>query len=387
MIQRKLPLSIHLFFLVFFYCQMGVAHELCPSIQQEKIQNIIPVFDSFIISFLRKVKAPGSVVAVVGPREVYFLKAYGVKKCGQSDPLTTKTLFQLGSVSKPLTATLVGILQAEHKLSIEAPVTTYLTDFKLQDQRRPLLFKHLLSHTSGVPSNGFNALIESFPERNKLYKEAQDTPLLAPPGEHFDYHNVMFGLTEDVLVAIMNQSFKKLLQENLFKPLKMPLACVGFESFKEAPHRAFPHIADAKGKILPRKIYSQAYYAVTPAGGINASMEDLIPFLQAHLGGFPEVLSADTLRLLHTSQIMEDHPPKWLKGDKPIRKTGYALGWRWMDYGDQRILFHGGWVGGFRNMVAFLPAHQIGVIILQNAETRLPLKAALKFFDLYLQTP
>ncbi|HUX78468.1 MAG TPA: serine hydrolase domain-containing protein [Alphaproteobacteria bacterium] len=387
--KRKVSLrvlGIHFLLLACFYCQGALAQKALPSIGQEKMQGITSSLDKFIINFSKTKTPPSCVVAIVGPNDVYFLKAYGIRKLGQPERLTEKTLFQLGSVSKPLTATLVGILQTQQKLSIQNPVTNYLKDFKLQGQEQPLLIKHLLSHTSGVPRKGFNALVESFTERSKIFEKAQHTELAAQPGQHFDYHNVMFALTEDVLEAAMHQPLEKLLQNNLFKPLNMPIACVGFQPLKESSNSAFPHVKNAKGKILPRKKYSQAYYAIAPAGGINASMEDLIPFLQAHLGGFPDVMGTETLNLLHASQIEEDHPPGWLKEEtKHVGKTGYALGWRWMDYAGQRVLFHGGWVGGFHNMVAFLPEHKVGIIILHNAETRLSLKAALKFLDLYLK--
>jgi beta-lactamase class C len=386
--EKRILLLAQMLFLIVFSSQVAFSQKSSQFSQQEKIQSIASALDHFIISFSKEKTPPSCVVAIVGPYDVYFLKAYGMRQLGEPERLTEKTLFQLGSVSKPLTATLVGILQAQGKLSLEIPISNYLQGFKLQGQTQPLYLKYLLSHTSGVPRKGFNALVESFTERVKIFEMAQHTPLDAQPGQHFDYHNVMFALIEDVLVAAMNQPLEKLLKDNLFKPLKMPLASLGFQPLKESSNCAFPHIKNAKGKIVPRKKYSQAYYAVAPAGGINASMVDLIPFLQAHLGGFPEVLSSDTLRLLHTPQITEDQPPEWLTEEsKRIGETGYALGWRWMDYAGQRVLFHGGWVGGFHNMVAFLPEHKVGIIVLHNAETRLPLKTALKFLDLYLDIP
>lgn len=364
---------------------MPRAESASPSAQQEKMEHIKPLLDDYIIAFLKKTKAPGCVVAVVGPREVYFLKAYGVKKLGQSDPLTEKTLFQLGSVSKPLTATLVVLLQTQNRLSLESPISTYLTDFKLQGQTSPLYLKHLLSHTSGVSRQGFNALIEGSATRQDFYKKAQNTPLSAQPGLSFDYHNVMFSLTEDILEASTKEPFETVLQNYLFKPLKMKYACVGLQALKKSSNRAWPHVKNKQGKLHPLKKYSQAYYKVLASGGMNASMEDLIPFLQLQLGGFPKLLSSEGRNLLHTSQITEDSPPHWLKNQsKHIGETGYALGWRWMDYGGERIIFHGGWVNGFQPIIAFLPQHEIGIIILQNAETFLSLKASIKFFDLYL---
>jgi len=291
----------------------------------------------------------------------------------------------MGSVSKPLTSTLVMLLEAQCKLSVEAPVTTYLKDFKLQGQKDPLRIKHLLSHTSGVPRYGFNALIENSSPREALFKKAQRTLVTAQPGRSFDYHNVMFSLIEDVLSASLKKPFEKIMRDHLFKPLKMEYASIGLQGLKKAADRATPHIINKKGKLIPLKNYSSSYYKVSAAGGVNASMEDLIPFLQLQLGGFPKLLPSEERSLLHTPQVTEEELPSWLKGrSEHIGITGYALGWRWMDYGGERVIFHGGWVKGFHPMIAFLPEHNIGIIILHHAETSFILDATFNFLDLYL---
>lgn len=383
--KRGFFFLVQVFFLLCFPCLMTLADNVSPVLQQEKMAYIKPLLDDFITKFLKKTKAPGCVIALIGPQEVYFLKTYGVKQLGKSDPLTENTLFQLGSVSKPLTATLAVFLQTQNRLSLETPISTYLPEFKLQGQTKPLYLKHLLSHTSGVPRQGFNALIESTSTRQDLYKKAQNTPLVAQPGLSFDYHNVMFSLTEDVLKASTKESFEKLLQNHLFKPLKMPYACVGLQTLKNASNRASPHVKNKRGKLYPLKKYSQTYYKVLGSAGMNASMKDLIPFLQLHLGGFPKLLTSEGRSLLHTSQITEESPPPWLKNQSEhIGSTGYALGWRWVDYKGERVLYHGGWLNGFHPIIAFLPQHEIGIIILHNAETHLPMKTLLKFLDLYL---
>lgn len=337
--KRSILFLVQVFFLFAFPCHASLAEDDTASMQQEK-EGYIKHLDDYITASLKKSKAPGCVVAIVGPREVYFLKAYGVKELGQSVPLTKKTLFQLCSVSKPLTATLAVLLQAKNMLSLETSISTYLPDFKLQGQTEPLCLRHLLSHTSGVLRQGFNALIEASSTRENFYKKAQNTPIVDQPGLHFDYHNVVFSFAEEVLNASTNEPFEKLIHNHLFNPLKMKYACVGLQALKNSSDRASPHVKDKKGKLHPLKKYSHTYYNVLGAAGINASMEDLIPFLQLHLGGFPKLLPAEERNLLHTSQITADSPPLWLKTrSEHIGETGYALGWRWMDYEGERISY------------------------------------------------
>lgn len=369
---------------LFILTQPTLAVASSPSLPQGKIEHLVTGLDHFVTAFLKKEKSPGCVIAVVSPQQTYFLKAYGVKQLGKSAPLTQKTLFQLGSASKPISATLALLLQSQGKLSIDSPVTDYLADFKLNGQADPLLVKHLLSHTSGLPRYGFNALIEASATRATLYQKAQNIPITAQPGENFDYHNVMFSLIEDIMEASTNQSFDTLMKNNLFEPLKMSRASIGYKKLKEATDRAVPHTETENGKFIAEKNYSKTYYTVSSAGGINASLEDLIPFLQLHLGRYPEILTPEARKILHASQITENEPPSWLKKFKKIKKTGYSLGWRWMDYAGARVIYHGGWLKGFHAMIAFLPEHNIGLIVLDNAETRLTIMTLMEFLDLYL---
>ncbi len=352
---------------------------------QPNWDKIIHSLDTFVTDYVKEKKVPGCIVAIVGPHDIYFLKSYGVKKLGQTDRITTKTLFQLGSVSKTITATLLIKLYDQNAIDLEEPITTYLSDFKLKDQEEPLTIRHLLSHTSGVPRYGFNALIETHPPRSELLRMVQTVKPAAHPGESFDYHNVMFALTEDILHVTHNQRFDHILEKTVFSPLSMAHACVGLNCIQQSKDRASPHIRNKKGQIIPLDAYSRAYYAVSPAGGINASMEDMIPFLKAHLGGRPNVLSSGARSLLHLPQVTEDMSPEVMKAkSEHIDKMGYALGWRWMDYGGERVVYHGGWLKGFHTMVAFLPEHEVGIIVLHNAETNLPWKTTCAFLDQYL---
>jgi len=348
-------------------------------------ERINPLLDNFITSSLKTSGAPGCVVAIVGPKDVYFIKAYGVKKRGHPDKLTRNTLFQLGSVSKPITATVVIKLYGQKKLDLEIPVTSYLPAFQLKDQVKPLTLKHILSHTSGVPRYGFNPLIESHAPRSELLRMLQTVQPSGDPGSTFDYHNVMFSLLQDVIHGVSEKPFDHVLTQILFEPLQMNRACIGLACIEQNKDRASPHVKNNKGEIISSNTYSKTYYNVASSGGINASMDDLIPFVMAHLGGYPDILSASARNFMYLPQISEDLTPEARKSkSEHIDKSGYSLGWRWMDYAGKRVIYHGGWVKGFHNMIAFLPDQDIGIIILHNAETKLPWKTTCEFLNLVL---
>ncbi len=376
----------HTFLLIVFFLTLSSHGASANILAENKLKLIISELDQFISSYLKKLKAPGCVVAIVGPQRVYFLKTYGVKKLGQIDRLTPQTIFQFASVSKTISATLAVKLHHSGKLSLDVPVTHYLLNFSLKGTKKLLSLRHILSHTSGLSNNGMNALIESCAPRKALYDHVQSQPVSSQPGEWFDYHNIMYGLIEDVLVAATKQPFQELLQENLFGPLGMRQASTGYQNMIMSKNRAYPHDIPHKSIVLrPAKSYSKCYYSVLASAGMNGSILDLIPFLQAQLGGRPEVLSPQELDMLHTPQIKSPETLKKIREKfRHISDSGYALGWRWMDYAGERVMYHGGWINGSRPMVAFLPNYKIGIIVLHHAETPLSFRTTMKFLNLLL---
>jgi beta-lactamase class C len=150
-------------------------------------------------------------------------------------------------------------------------------------------------------------------------------------------------------------------------------------------NRASPHKKDRRGKMVVVPQYSKGYYAVAPAGGINSSVQDMTNFLKMHMGGNPDLVSKRMLEMTYEPQIETQEVAHWGSMPKGIVKHAhYGLGWRVIDFAGEKIVFHGGWVNGFTNVIAFMPKRQIGIVILQNAETRFSWKMAVKFFELYL---
>jgi len=196
----------------------------------------------------------------------------------------------------------------------------------------------------------------------------------------------MYGLVEDILVAATHQSFKDLVHDTIFNPLEMKQASMGYQAMITSKDRAYPHDMANKSKILrPSQKYSKCYYSVLASAGMNGSMLDLIPFLQAQLGGRPKVLSPQELEILHTSQIKAPETLKRLQEKySHISDSGYALGWRWMNYAGEKVIYHGGWVNGSRPMIAFLPKYKVGIVILHHAETPLSFKTTIKFLNSFL---
>ncbi len=307
-------------------------------------------------------KVIGTAVAVVEGDKITFMKAYGVKKRGAKDPVDMDSVFQLGSLSKSVTATLTAVLQKN----------------KLVDARLPSN-RQILSHTTGYKRPGWNSRIEGGWSRSLLLKNLSQSER-EQPGK-FDYHNLAFSLIEDVIERATQSELKDAFKHYLFKPAGMKRASVGFEDFIEQANRTWPHVKTKRGCVAC-KTYSKRYHEVVPsAGGINASIQDMARFIQLQMGAFPSLVSSKELKQFHEPVTSASDAIRWLRKvphSGPI-KSYYGLGWRIADINGERVVFHSGWLKGFTNFMAFIPERKIGIVVLTNSESGFSSQTAMRF--------
>lgn len=350
------------------------------------IEHLIPLLEKKIAATMKAQGVPGMAVAIVSRDKVYYLKTFGVKRVGSKDPINPSTLFQIASLSKPINATLVGILQDKGKLSVEDSVSRYLPHFSIRNDNKICKVLHLMSHSTGVPNGGFNEQIEAFAPRETIIEKLKKRRAIAAPGKHFAYNNAMYGVVEDVVRGASGKSLSTALKEELFTPLGMRHICVGLDPLLNSTDKAYPHVRGYRGKYVPAENYSRGYYAFSAAGGVNASVQDLVPFLQLYLGKPSPIISRKSLQLL-TSRVVKN--PKAVIATEvkkgTITQTYYGLGWQSMMYGNKKIVYHQGHLKGFRHFMGYLQ-DDVGIIVLTNAEKRHASKVALRFFDLYLKS-
>lgn len=371
--------------ILFFQCCFAQT-KTDDSLREAKIEKAIISFENKLNESIKSNRIPGIAVAIVSKEKVHYLKTFGVKRLGVKDEITPYTLFQVASLSKPINATILGMLQEQGKLSLQDPVNKHLPVFFYNKKKKPLRICHLVSHSSGIPSTGFDHLIEINTPKKDIFYRLQNTAAVAPPGKVFLYHNAMYGMIEDIVVKAYGKSLSKVLKEELFIPLGMHKACVGLTCLLSNQNKAFPHVTDKKGHYRPANDYSKAYYAVPSAGGVNASISDLIPFLQLYLGKPSSIISSKSLKELTSPFVKNDN--SFILNDAKkglISDTFYGFGWHSMRFAKRKIIYHQGHLKGFRNFMGYLP-DDVGIIILTNAEKKHASKLAIKFFELYLNT-
>lgn len=351
--------------------------------------SFVPKFEGLIHKAMQEKKVPGLAVAIVMDGKIIFMKGFGVREVGCPEPVDTRTVFQIGSASKAITSVLMAILNRDQILSLEHPVETIPN----------ATVRHLLSHTTGIPSTGFNALIERGIPAVDVYKEVVATTPDSLPGEKFSYHNVVYSLIGEIIERQSGASFEDVLQTWLFKPLRMTETSSTWDGFNAKTNRASVHCftndneqKGKKGKTASNRVMKVPYrrdYANFPAAaGCSSSIHDMALFLAAILGARPDVVSPHDLSafiqpLVHT-------PDQWhrsLAHRDRITETHYGLGWRTMTFGGHHLVFHAGWIRGITSLISFIPEKKVGIVILQNAELNLPFTLSMQFYDWILDLP
>jgi beta-lactamase class C len=153
-----------------------------------------------------------------------------------------------------------------------------------------------------------------------------------------------------------------------------------FGDFEQKVDRAWPHKPCKKNNFSPYKNYSTYYQNLVPsAGGLSSSLNDMVEFLKAQIQGKDGVVSKPTLEEFHTPIVEDPNYGNWIGGSIKM-KSLYGLGWRILEFKGTRIVFHGGWVRGFQNILAFNPETGVGIAILNNSEGNLAFREMLNFF-------
>ena len=135
-----------------------------------------------------------------------------------------------------------------------------------------------------------------------------------------------------------------------------------------------------RGKWKRTKV-KQGYYNLLPAAGVNASISDMGKWLIAQMGGNPDILSANVLSTLTEKQIRTKNQTRRREWRNFIKDAHYGLGWRIYQFGGEELIYHSGWVSGFRADISFSQGRDIGLVILLNAESSVINEMSTRFWS------
>ena len=334
-------------------------------------------FDKFAESIRTEWKVPGMSVAIVRDGQVLLCRGYGFRDSEKKLPVTARTLFAIGSISKSFTAVGLGILVDQGKLDWKTPVRDHLPTFRLKD---PVANDHttpldLLSHRTGLPRHDLIWYASGL-KRGEILETFRYLEPSREFRESWQYNNLMYVAAGSLDEHISGVGWEELTRLRILKPLGMSSTNFSVRESQRTDDHAFPY---AKVSSEVRRI---AYYdidALAPAGGINSNAEDMARYLQFHIdkGAFAgrRILSEKTADRLQTStMVIEPVDATGLNSPKydEVGTLSYGLGFFLGSYRGRKVVWHSGSIDGFSALFSFLPREKIGVLVLTNLSGHRP---------------
>ena len=352
----------------------AAAHQATPvpgeaAITAAQVDAALARLDSLIEEGMTQTGVPGTAVAVVYDDQVVYERGFGVRELGQPEPITPETVFQIASLSKALSSTLVAAVVGDGMTTWDATIGSLDPGFALSDPwvSEQVAIRDMLCHRSGLPAYSGDPLVAYFrDDRDECLRRLRYYALAAPFRTTWAYSNLGFSAGAYAAARAANQSWEDLAQARLFAPLGMTSTSYRFADFGRWENRAAPHYRTADGVWAPGDLTDDD--AAAPAGGVSSNLRDLTRWLRLHLAGGmvdgQQVVASEPLRETHRPQIVAISPPDPAAGPT----TFYGLGW-FVTY-DERgrlVVMHGGdFSGGYNTQATLLPAAGLGIVVLCN---------------------
>ncbi len=396
-----------LFLLCLFYFIDSRGQSVTP--QEEALAGKI---DEYVQKVLTQWELPGLAVAVSVDNKVILSKGYGIKELRPADgvgfkgaryddrsitaggvqgvvnepntPIDSKTVFQIGSVSKSFTAAIMAQLVEEKKVKWTDKVADILPDFKMFTDEDGYVTDNMMVRDCFLHSTGLSG--EAGTYFGNLGYSRHDTYLLLgrmKPGFSFrsayDYNNITFMIACEIIEKLTGKTWEELIEERLFKPLGMNASRVNAEGFANSKNVATPHDWRYNGKIDVQPLYAneQALHWLTvigPAGGVSSNVEDMIRYAQFHCNnGYIVNRDAsgavtDTTFIMPRRAMQGLHRGYTITSQDSTKTNLYAMCWFVEQNNRFRLYFHTGTTWGMTAICFFVPEHKISGVVLVNSE-------------------
>ncbi len=298
-------------------------------------------------------ETPGIAIAWIENGQSHFLSC-GLANIASKEPVTSKTLFEIGSITKTFTCSVLSYLVQQHELALNDRVQLYLpSTIQLPEKNgKSISLLHLATAHSGLPRLPGN-LSPADPTNPYIdYTEKQLTAYLNncelgnEPGSNYEYSNLGMGLLGFVLTQKKNETYSQLIKLIILKPLAMNQTFISGETKSKL-------LATGYMDKNPVKAWTwNSQSVITGAGGIMSNSEDMLLYVTAQMATDKSIL---------TAAFHEAHKERSDAGSQSMQ---IGLGWHIRDH---QYVWHNGGTGGFRSFVGFDPEKKRAIVILTNS--------------------
>ena len=369
--------------------------------------------DEYVVQVMDTWQLPGAAVAISVDNKVVFMKAYGVKELrpadgvgfagvkydeckfaqagvkpvvnNPGDPVNTSSLFQIASVSKSFTATVMAQLVNEGKFKWTDTVKNLLPDFRMfpgdDYVTNNMLVRDALLHSTGLVDEAGTYFGNLGYDRDETYTMLG----LLKPGFSFrsayDYNNITFVVCSKLIEKYTGKTWEENIRERVFKPLGMTSSTMNADGFAAAKDVVTPHdytyAGDGKVSVLPLYGDEQALNWLTvigPAGSLCSTVEDLIKYAQFHCNnGYvvnrdAEGNVVDTTFIMPRKAMLPLHRGYTVTSLDSTMMRLYGMCWFIEQNNRYKLYFHTGTSWGVTAICYFVPELKLAGCVLLNCE-------------------
>lgn len=311
--------------------------------------------DTAARAYIQKANTVGLSIGVI-KNGVLNIYNYGETIKDNKKLPTGNTLFEIGSITKTFTATLLAWYANEGKIKLSDPITKYLPDsVAANPQLKKVTLLNLSNHTSGLPSLPTNFQAQWPYDKSNPYKYYNKQLLFTylktcrlnnEPGTTYAYSNVAVGLLGVILGKISGKPYEQMVQEVITVPLQMKSTV---QHLSRILADRFVTVYDDQGEVTR----AWDFDALAAAGALRSTINDLAIYAKANM-------ATDDSKLSKAFQLT--HQVTFKNSDTPI-----ALGWHIIKVGGVDYTYHNGGTYGSSSFLAFNTEKKLAVIVLSNA--------------------
>jgi CubicO group peptidase (beta-lactamase class C family) len=330
-------------------------------------ENRLNGIDQEIETLLKSYNAVGLSVSIVENDKIIYSKGFGYRNLEKKLPTTENTVFPIGSATKAFTASLLGMLATNDKISLKEKPSLYIPELQFYNEKMNDLIEieDLLSHKSGLGSLDGSLIL--FPDNNKL-KTIERLKYLKPNGKINDswiYSNMGYTIAGAIVEQVTNESWDNNIKSKIFSPLDMNHSFTELKEMENTNNFSFGYgMSDGKTE----KVLYEDYYSYSPAGAIKSTSNDMANWMRIWLnnGKFNEQQVLPEAYIKNATSIHNIMPQDG--ADENVYLFGDGFGWRVQSFKGHYKVNHGGNTSGFSSQVVMYPNDKLGIVVLSNQQ-------------------
>jgi CubicO group peptidase (beta-lactamase class C family) len=330
--------------------------------------TIQPLFDqltSLIPPAMQHLHVPGVAIGVMDGDQ-QFSAGFGITNLENPLPVSAETLFQVGSITKTVTATAMQRLVERGLVDLDVPVRSYLPNLRLADSSvaQRVTLRHIFTHTAGWMGDYFDDAGLGDDALDIVVRRMDRLPQITPLGEIWSYNNAGYYLAGRVIEVVTGKTYEDAARELVLEPLGMSTSFFFAQdaiTYRVAAGHDAVYPGDEREPVVLRPWWLAR--VANALGGLAAPVSDMLHYARFHMGS-GRAEGRTGVQLLKPGSLSAMQTPT------VPAANGEFMGVSWFlrDVDQLRIVRHGGATNGQTATLQLVPARRFAIVVLTNSE-------------------